>query len=746
MKPEFLVLFLLLLTNYFSSAQTSKQNPQIDKIDILHYDFNVKISDASNEILAEAKVKVLFKENVKEFFLDLKSIEDKKGMSVFKVKSYGENIKFKHFQDKLFLTNDSWLKGDTTIIEIEYGGIPNDGLIISNNKFGKRTFFGDNWPNRAHNWLPVIDHPSDKASVDFEIIAPSHYQVVANGELIEKKEITKAFNYFHYSTKDISLPTKVMVIGAADFETKNYGNVYGIPISSMVFVPAPNNGIDDYLPAMDVMKYFIDSIGPYSYLKLANVQSKTRYGGMENAGNIFYYEASVNGRNMVEPLIAHEVAHQWFGNSATEKNWFDIWLSEGFATYLTDMFLEYKYGEEKLKDRMSKERDKVIRYNTMISKPIIDTTITDWNKLLNPNAYEKGAWFLHMLRQKVGYNNFMKIIRGYYKEYRNGNATTDDFRFIAESISNKNLKPFFNQWLRRPNFPDLNVKWTIKNNLLLIEVEQLKDEFDINLPLRIINYNRDTLDLNIRVANKKESFALPLNKSFKAANSKLFIDPEVILLQRNMVSKEDVHYFKIPIIKNTSLLKKGDLLFQDIDCGPLCDAIESVTYGLDGAHFSHVGIVSQIKEGKIMVIEAIGDKVQETNIDKFLERSKDKFNRPKVVVGRLKNNSIVEKALAKIRGYIGKPYDDEFNIDNDSYYCSELVFLTFLDNKGKKIFKTHPMTYKSSKTAEYFKPWVDYFNKLKIDIPEGKPGINPGGISRSDKLNVIYRFGNPEGW
>ena len=395
MKKIYLIILILFqFSNFF--AQVNKQNPQLDKIDILHYDFEINLSDENNIINVLANVKVIFKQDVKEFFLDLKSVDNKKGMSVVFVGSNKYELEYKHENDKLFIY-DEWNVKDTINFKIRYEGIPVDGLVISKNKFGNRTFFGDNWPNRAYNWLSVVDHPSDKASVDFKVIAPDHYEVVANGQLLEKKIISNKFKYYHFSTGDIPLPTKVMVIGVADFDIKNYEKVNDILVSSMVFHPSPKGGLDDYLPAVEVLKYFIDSIGPYSYTKLANVQSKTRYGGMENAGNIFYYEASVNGRSGVEALVAHEIAHQWYGNSVTEKDWHHIWLSEGFATYLTDLYLENKYGKDKLMERMSKERKKVIRYNSNVSKPIIDTTVTNWNKLLNPNSYEKGAWFLHML-------------------------------------------------------------------------------------------------------------------------------------------------------------------------------------------------------------------------------------------------------------------------------------------------------------------------------------------------------------
>ena len=109
--------------------------------------------------------------------------------------------------------------------------------------------------------------------------------------------------------------------------------------------------------------------------------------------------------------MAHEIAHQWFGNSVTENDWHHIWLSEGFATYLTAVYLEKTYGKEKLDETMKSARDRVIRFYLRSPRPVIDTTVTDLMRLLNANSYQKGAWVLHMLRRELGDDLFWKGMR-----------------------------------------------------------------------------------------------------------------------------------------------------------------------------------------------------------------------------------------------------------------------------------------------------------------------------------------------
>jgi len=197
------------------------------------------------------------------------------------------------------------------------------------------------------------------------------------------------------------------------------------------------------------------------------------------------------------------------------------------------------------------------------------------------------------------------------------------------------------------------------------------------------------------------------------------------------------------------VLQRGDLLFQDLDCGPLCEAIEKVTTGYNGAKFTHVGIVAKDCNDNFVVIEAVSKGVRATPLQNFLNKSFDAKNHPKVVVGRLKPAfahlipTVTENAMA-LRG---RPYDKAFVIDNDAYYCSELVYEIFLRaNNGRPVFELQPMTFKDPNTGVTFPPWQEYFSKLGAPIPEGRPGINPGGISRSQALDIVYLYGIPDGW
>ena len=232
---------------------------------------------------------------------------------------------------------------------------------------------------------------------------------------------------------------------------------------------------------------------------------------MENAGNIFYYEGSVTGKKDHEALIAHEIVHQWFGNSASELSWHHVWLSECFATYLTDLYFEDLEGAAVFTERMQSERNQVIRYARQNPVPIVNTEIEDYNELLNPNSYQKGGWVLHMLRHKLGKEIFWKGIRMYYDKYKFSNALTSDFQAAMEEASGQDLEAFFRQWIFRAGHPVLKDSWKQKNGTLEIAIIQTQEGAPFFFPLEVeITFEDGTTTVtSFQVDTATESFELP---------------------------------------------------------------------------------------------------------------------------------------------------------------------------------------------------------------------------------------------
>jgi hypothetical protein len=185
----------------------------------------------------------------------------------------------------------------------------------------------------------------------------------------------------------------------------------------------------------------------------------------------------------------------------------------------------------------------------------------------------------------------------------------------------------------------------------------------------------------------------------------------------------------------------GDLLFQDLDCGPLCDAIEAVTAGYKGRNFSHVGIVYVVRDS-VWVVEAYGSSVRLTRLSEFMLRQTDDQGNPKVVVGRLSpdyarlNGAAVSFALKQR----GRPYDEEFLSGNEKYYCSELVYHAYEAANGRPFFVLSPMSFREPLTGKIFPAWTDYYKALGSEVPDGLPGCNPGSIANDKKVEIVTYF------
>ncbi len=245
---------------------------------------------------------------------------------------------------------------------------------------------------------------------------------------------------------------------------------------------------------------------------------------MENASAIFYYEESATSDNPIESLLAHEIAHQWFGDMATEKSFPHLWLSEGFATYLTHIYIESKYGTDSLNVELKKDRDEIIAFAKESNNPVVDS-VTPVMKLLNANSYQKGGWVLHMLRRQLGDSIFHQIIRKYYAAYAGKNADSRDFERVCETVSRKDLKQFFDQWLYSPGLPKIDVQWKYNaaNKSVGLTIRQLQKNLS-QFPLEIAFWS---------VSGKLKSETVYVTGNMQQAEIKLQEKPARIELDPN---------------------------------------------------------------------------------------------------------------------------------------------------------------------------------------------------------------------
>jgi len=365
--------------------------------------------------------------------------------------------------------------GDSLATRIRYHGEVARGLAFRGTKAKGLAIFGDNWPDRAHGWLALQDYPSDKASVAFHVQVPAAYQVLANGTLQKIDTLPYGHLVWNYQM-DRPIPPYTMVIAVGKFAVTRLPDaacsVQCVPQTLWTFSEDSAFAVTGpFRRVAKIVEFYSRLVGPFPYSNLAHVEAVTPYGGMENATAIFYNDSLYRARTLPEETVAHEIAHQWFGDAVTEDDWHHLWLSEGFATYLAAMWAEQDGGAAALGKVMRSEAESYFT-SAEVERPILDAGVRNLDSLLNANNYQKGAWVLHQLRSMIGDSAFVAGLRRYYQRYRDGTALSEDFAKVMSEVSGRDLEWYFRQALTQPGYPVLDVRTARADGKLVIEMRQ----------------------------------------------------------------------------------------------------------------------------------------------------------------------------------------------------------------------------------------------------------------------------------
>lgn len=369
--------------------------------------------------------------------------------------------------------------GDSAVTRIRYAGTPKDGLIIRRAADGSLTAFADNWPDRAHRWFPSQDIPGDKATASFRIEAPKGYEVVANGALTRVDTLANGRTVWRYRQGRPVSPYN-LVFGLARFAITRLGavgcrvacvplSVWTYPADSAFAISSP------FRRAREIFGFLETTIGPFPYAKLAHVESSTRFGGMENASSIFYDENAYRTHRMSEETVAHETAHQWFGDAVTEADWHHLWLSEGFATFFAALWVAHADGDSAGRADLDRAAAAVFK-SPATDRPIVDTAARDLMGLLNTNNYQKGAWVLHSLQRLMGDSAFFTGIRRYYERFRDSTVLSSDFANVMSEAAGTDLRWYFQQALLQPGYPTIEVHpaWDAPSRRLTLTIREVQ--------------------------------------------------------------------------------------------------------------------------------------------------------------------------------------------------------------------------------------------------------------------------------
>ena len=522
--------------------------PKSPNIDVINYVFTIGLLDTTDEIVGEATVDVRFlTDGITSIRLDLVNATkdlNGKGMTVSRVMHDGKPAEYRHENDAVTIKLQVPSKaGQREKYTIFYKGIPASGLKIANNKYGDRTYFSDNWPDKGRNWLPTIDHPSDKAMCEFIVTAPNHYQVVSNGLKLEETNLPGNMRLTHWK-QSVPIASWLYVLGVARFAVQYVDDFEGKSIQTWVYYQDREKGFYDFdVVTKRALAFYSNAVGPFSYEKLANIQSNSVSGGMEAASAILYSENSVVGDRNVRwrNVVIHEIAHQWFGNSVTEKDWDEIWLSEGFATYFTLLFIEHQYGRDEFVEGLKSSKKSVDAfYAKNPGYRLVHDNLKDMKDVTTSQIYQKGSWTLHMLRGVVGTENFWKGIKIYSKQYRDSSATVADFRRVMEEVSGKDLANFFDQWLYKPGTLKYAGSWSFAaaDRKVTINLDQVQTDGSLfKMPVEIAVYYPGQ--------KKPQMHTVEANSKTNVFAINVTAEPERVVLDPNMWLLMDADFKKM---------------------------------------------------------------------------------------------------------------------------------------------------------------------------------------------------------
>lgn len=418
--------------------------------DAQHYDADIVV-DSKGDLDATSIMTAVATHELEQLNLDFI------GFDVEGVKVNGEKAQFKREDGELIVTPSATLnKGDKFKVTVDYNGTPEPyaskhaPVGLGWNKFpeGDGSYVVSE-PDGTRAWLPVNDHPTDKAAYSFHINVPKPLVAAANG-VLQQIEEHDASRTFHFEAKD-QMASYLSTVHVGDYVRSEQVSPNGVPIRNYFPKDIENESKHDFGRVPEMMGFFAEKFGPYPFEVYGNIVMDANLGGaaaLETQTLPLYDRGMVTGDRRMERVLVHELAHHWFGNSVSPGDWKEIWLNEGLASYSEALWIEHDKGVEARDKYLARAEQIVKRFG---SKDPIGEPAPDG--LFDSKIYQGGALAVHALRKEVGDEAFFDILRIYGEQHRDSTATTDDLIAISSGRSGKNLQPFFDKWIYSSELP-----------------------------------------------------------------------------------------------------------------------------------------------------------------------------------------------------------------------------------------------------------------------------------------------------
>ncbi|MCY7345367.1 MAG: M1 family metallopeptidase [Pyrinomonadaceae bacterium] len=532
MKKYLYLFFALLICNvcaFAGFAQPSQTSlNRVRSYDVQHYTIRVSFDRAEKSVFGETIISLKpLKDNFRQLELDAAE------MNFDSVQLVADNkkIAFKTSNDKIYLTLDKAYSPDDLIsIRFKYSVKPNKGIyfVDEETENGKVTRAAQIWtqgePEEAHHWFPSYDFPDDKATSEQYITVQEGETAIGNGELLEIIKNADGTKTFHYKMPvPHSTYLTSFVVGTYIKVTDAYKNT---PLGFYMYPGSEESATQIYGKTKEMMRVYEELTKiefPYNKYD-QTIVANFNFGGMENitATTMADSEIFLNKPDVVEDLVSHELAHSWFGNLVTCRNWAELWLNEGFATYMEAAYREKMYGRA---DYLRKIRDDAKQFFT--DDAVNKNRHALYNKTARPNdalfdvtTYQKGGAVIHTLRETVGTENFWNAINIYLQRYKFQNVETPNLQKAMEETSKMDLNWFFNQWIYRGGYPKIKVEqvYSKREKRLELTITQTQEADKLVpeafiLPMEIeITTSRSVKTEKLQIKKRSEKFSIKLDE------------------------------------------------------------------------------------------------------------------------------------------------------------------------------------------------------------------------------------------
>lgn len=454
-------------------------------------------------------------------------------LNVKSVSVGGKKVPFRLMDDKMIIKLAKPLKeGDSARIAISYTARPRKGFYFIGPEKDYPDKYAEAWTQgeteESRHWFPCIDHPQVKFTSDITVIVPEGFTAISNGRL---GKVEKGKKWKYHWAEGSPHPAYLTSVAVGKYVEINEGNLY-------YYIP-PEMAHDakrTFDRTGDMVQFFEEYLGTkYPYEKYAQVCVQDFvYGGMENSScttltldTLHDKKAHVDYTS--DYLVAHELAHQWFGDLVTCRDWQHIWLNEGFATYCESLYWEASRGKDEFHYYVLQTADDYLEEAaSRYVRPVVSKTYKHPDELFDRHTYEKAGTVLHMLRHKVGDAHFRRALETYLQRFAGGVAETDDLRRIFELETGKSLQQFFDQWIYREGHPELKVEFTSDGKTAKIKIEQAQQGEPFSFPLEIrLAFARGDKIYTFNISDKESAFQIPIDKEVEWFS----IDPEFKVLK-----------------------------------------------------------------------------------------------------------------------------------------------------------------------------------------------------------------------